>query len=303
MKSSAFVKLLLIVFCIGLQACSFHMEKRRYRPGYHLETIAKVSKRNNGPSVSVKEPLLKVEKEELKFKQISSISRMEGKDSLLRFKKNNTSKTISTQRKKQGTVNLSNSQIHFPGSKSIHKFSNNKLSMGKNPKEVKSDSKKRRRVWGWTLGATSFALFIGSILALVLMSASYAGNIFMFGIILLFAMIFATIALIVRFKKYNTLPETNEDPEIKSKHTKASFILSIISAAAALIGFVLSFIFYPVGLVGFSLAIPALITSIISFIMGLVHLKGDKSVRNILGIILAALAILLAIAALVVFFL
>lgn len=285
--------LLLIGFCLSISSCSLTFEKRRYRPGYHVDMVKTHSMGPSNGNDKITEVNRKDNNTQILSSEYPATEFKVIDPELINEHTDNGSKIIL---EKSNKVNRSNGILH--------RINFNKADHGKKIFHVnKTKGLREKKIAAWVLGGLSMSVFaVGVGMSFI----SWGGiGLIIFGICLAIAVLFALIALIVRYAGAKKLE--NEEPPpyvpISSNFVNGSFIFSIITLSLALLSFIFSFLIYPFGLVAFSLGIVSIVAAITTFSLGFRALKDDKSLKTKLIIIFGFIALILAVLAILLVFL
>jgi hypothetical protein len=290
---------LLLITCIAsFFSCSVNIEKRRYRPGYHTNIVQKnhrdpfhassnnrsynqvVSKENKILPITPSNEIIlpDIQKEPLPVKQDA-------------FEKKRSNQLRTNIRPAEKKISKND---HIKRSNTIHDLK-------------KAQGKKGKIIAAWILGALGIIFGLCSIAGFFV---GYIGAILGGGLLGLGAL-FGIIALIVRFTKpkeerekiKKERLEKNPYKPVDAGFVNTSFILAIVTASVALVGFILSFFVYPIGIIGWILCLLAALASVLVVILGFRAKKDDKGIKPKLTIALGFLAFVLAIVGMILLFL
>lgn len=276
---------IIICFVGSFFSCSMTFEKRRYRPGYHVDMV-KVNHRAN--EANGKHSASLVNKSNLKPVIIESEINS-SKPNLL---------SINQASKRDSNHKINSKQGSNP--KFIPKKKFDLSSFFQSKKILKTNSthgaSKLGIILGWTLGGTAIILAIAALIVM-----------FKFGIygiiigvsLMIVAAILGILAFVLGFKQYK---EPSETKPVSKGFINGSFIFSIIVLILSIISFVFSFFIYPFGLVSMIISITTMVAAVIAFSLGFRALKDDKSIKTKLIIIFGFIALLIAALALILLF-
>jgi hypothetical protein len=280
---------LLIIF--NLWSCSMTFEKRHYRPGYHINYVKKHQRNHpieNNPNLV---------RETRNHHTLPSAIIENG---ISPTKSDSVFVKINTEPTKESTTFISKT-IKKQRDGTIHQYKRSKKNL-----ELKAiKTLKKRKKTAWILGGLGIGFAVLGIFGLVFLGYVGLGGIA--GGFLGIALVFAIIALIVRFKKGKDEPveELKEKPypPVSSGFKNFSFIFSIVIASMALIGLTFGFFIYPFGFIGFAISIFCTTAAIVLIGMGIRAILGENSMKVKLILIFSSVALILAILGMILFFL
>lgn len=291
-RSFIFSSWVLLVCILFTSSCSLTFEKRRYRPGYHVDMVKSHSDR----SMNDNDKVLHTNKQGIKAQllptgniapELKVIEPVISNDT--EYTNSDNSLVVSNRCKKSNGVQRKKHLHAVKGGKKLYHIN-------------KTKSLEGRKAAAWVLGGLSLLV---AIIGAALSTIGYGIGLAILGICLGIAALFAIIALLVRFIGPTKQQEENPPPyvPVNSQFINGSFIFSIITLAIALLGFVFGFLIYPFGIVAFSIGIVAGVAAILSFSLGFRALKDDKSFKTKLIIIFGFIALILAALAILLVFL
>ncbi len=276
----------MFAFIASLCSCSISFEKRRYRPGYHVDVVQRQhrSKTNRINTESVKINDMALEKISTPFNlSTAEYEQAEENPVIIKNKKIEPNRTELVKTKPIQEYKPTFIHAHKT-SKKINKASETK----------KSKSLRDRKTAAWILGGISVLL---AILVAILFSVYglgfYGIMLIVYGVLGLAAILLAIIALIVRFAGIRKEEGYVHKP-VGRGFTNAGFYISIITVCLAVFAFIFSLLF-PGGFFSVILCLISAIMACLSFGMGFKSLKDDKSIKTKLTIIFGFIALLLAI--------
>jgi hypothetical protein len=275
---------------LSIQSCSLHIEKRRYRKGYHIDIVGNPSK--------------------------TKVQIIETPQAIQHHFPEENSEVDSFQYAKRDLIPIP-SQIHskktfIPGQfakPAENKSPYRKFGFKRNPKQVNHaktiNSVKTRRTIAWILGGIAIFLALAYLILGFIFMGPYGAFVYMVGLIIA-ALFLAIVALIVRYVgvKKDVEREKTEPPKKLGKgFFNAGFYMAIASVALGLAGFLSGFL-----LSSLSFLLPiifgtfGLITAITAFCFGIVGLKDDPTPKSKVTIIVALIGLVLSILAIVFLF-
>lgn len=279
--------LTIILVSLLLSSCSMSFEKRRYRPGYHVDVIIKKNREiiSNDHRVEelqvenilpIKRKLIVIDDSVKQIPQIPLVNVADKKRNL---------QNITINNHKDLRIKL---QLHQP-TKKLSKILHVKKTHGLRGKKIAA----------WIIGGLAAGLALGSIPFYAIGSFAWIFGLIMLGI----ALILTIVALCVRFIGAKGLVDEPFVPTpVSSGFINAGFILGIIAVSLALLAFIFSFLVYPFGIVSMSLGVVAGILAFVTMGLGFRALKDDKGIKVKLTIIFAFIALLLFAVALILLF-
>jgi hypothetical protein len=277
---------------ILLSSCSISFEKRRYRPGYHVEVV-KNHQKNNAETRPQKQVVVDVTPVKHETLRIHAPIEGPNRDSLKTLNGNKTPKVNTANRKQFSTAQFGDKALK-KSSRDYHKYKH--IKSLKETKVIKN-----RKTKAWIIGAIAILLAIIAIL-----SGIFAGNVGIFIAALFggFAVVLAVVALLIRYVGLKKEKANNGVHQpVKPGFINGSFITSIIVLSVSLIGFVLSCLIYPFGLIGWGISIGMLVASLVAMILGFIALKDDKGLKTILSVVFAIVALIIAVIGIALIFL
>jgi hypothetical protein len=288
LNSSAVI---LILVSMLISSCSMTFEKRRYRPGYHVEVV----KKRNPSSIIDKNDVVDLNSNDVRPLPIQTVEEsVLLTTTIVPFRINTKQK--HNEKKVEKKLNIGRTTTGFGKWKSI---SNSKHPIRPLLKSnTTNGSNPIGKILGWTFGGLSIGFCIAGVICFIAVGG-FAG-IGLGAILMIVSALLVILALVFGLIKWK---EPDATKPLKPGFVKGSFIFSIITLAVALIGFVFGFIVFPFGVVALSLASVAIPASIIAIGLGFAALKKDSSLKTKLIIIFAFVALILAVLAMILAFL
>jgi len=291
MKSNPVVVLILVSILAMLTACSVSFEKRRYNPGYHVETIHSSHRRQQ--LHSTKNDHLKTKHLPELYVQVAvennsdTIQPFIEKDILPAVKTN-----VKADRKKEKPASISPFDFIL---KHIVKHEQMKPGL----KATKEGN--IMKILAWVFGGLAMAAIVVMIVLLIALSGwAKLGALF---ICLIVAFVLAIVAMVLALaaipsgKTNSEITQSESEVEKPDRGKNASLILGIFSIVLAIAALTLTLV--GLWIIGLIIACIVIALSIAAFTVGFVRLKKDKSIKNILGIIFGLVAFVMAVLAII----
>jgi cation transport ATPase len=220
---------LLLLFCLGQFSCSISIEKRRYRPGYYVNTVHSIPQKNTRQVDRVKNDSMD---HNVQVHSLPPVIVSQENEKTRREEHQTIKKTINDRSLVKRSVKIPNLRIppsHFPDKKDRIPHAVNEMS--------------KRKITAWILGGISMLFALGSLASFAIPIASVYFFMGLMGI----AVILAVLAIVYgvtkskqqKEKEKKEKEEKNIPETINQKYFTGMFIFAVIILVISIIAMIL----------------------------------------------------------------